>query len=207
MKNGDFVKLNYTGRLEDGTVFDTTDPATAKTANMQADVQPVTICIGEKMLIPGLDEALTSEKDKQFTTIVPAEKAFGKKDTKLLRVIPTQQLSKQKIQPYPGMQLNIDNNYGIVKTTGGGRTVVDFNHPLAGKDVSYEVEVLDEKISTNAKVAALLKASSVPYKTITVKEKHATVQFEQMLPEPMLNIIQETIKRLTDITTVSFENI
>lgn len=188
---GDFVKINYTGKLQDGTVFDST-------------TKPVTICVGERMLIPGLDEALVGKSGK-FTVTIPPEKAFGKKDPKLLKMVPTVQLQKQQITPYPGLELNIDGQYGVVRTTSGGRTVVDFNHPLASQELTYEVEVIGKVEEAKEQIKALLDPIGLPYTNIHIEGAKALIQVPQLYPAPVLDALHERITKLTAIKTVSFE--
>ena len=85
------------------------------------------------------------------------EDAFGRKDTKLIQLIPTSKFRQQNIQPFPGLQLNIDGMFGTVKTVSGGRCLVDFNHPLSGKDLVYEVKLTRIVHDSKEKLAALLK--------------------------------------------------
>ena len=49
--------------------------------------------------------------------------------------------TQQNIKPFPGLHVNLDNIYGVIRSVSGGRTIVDFNHPLASKDLVYEVEI------------------------------------------------------------------
>ena len=164
LKTKDFVEVEYTGTIkEDNIIFDTTDEQLAKDNNLFNETMaygPVVICLGEGQVLKGLDEELAGrETETEHTIELDAEKAFGKKDPKLIQLIPTSKFSQQKIRPMPGLQLNIDGLMGMVKTVSGGRTLVDFNHPLSGKDVVYKVKI--NKIVTDdlEKVKAYLKVS------------------------------------------------
>ena len=163
-KAKDFIELEYTGTIkEDNILFDTTDEQLAKDNDLFNETMsygPTILCLGEGQTMKGLDEELIDkETEKEYTIELPAEKAFGKKDPKLIQLIPTSKFSQQKIRPMPGLQLNIDGLMGMVKTVSGGRTLVDFNHPLSGKDVVYKVKI--NKIVTDdlEKVKAYLKVS------------------------------------------------
>ena len=63
---------------------------------------------------------------------------------------------KEKINPMPGLPVNIDGIYGVIITVAGGRTIVDFNHPLAGKNVVYEINILRKVDDLNEKIKSLL---------------------------------------------------
>jgi FKBP-type peptidyl-prolyl cis-trans isomerase 2 len=205
IQKGDFVKLTYTGRLSDGAVFDTNDAAVAKKEGLAGtkEHKPITICVGERMLVQGLDDELVG-RSGTFTVTLKPEHAFGKKDPKLLRIIPTKQLLDQKIQPHIGLRLNIDGNYGIVRSVAPGRTVVDFNHPLASQEVTYDVNVLEIVDDLKAQVQALLVPLHL-HEEVTVQGDAVTIKLPQLLPKPLLDAIQNKITALTKIKTVSFE--
>ncbi len=141
----DFVELDYTGRLTDGNqVFDTTLEEVAKKEGAykeHAHYHPAVICIGTAQIITGIDEFLLGKELGVHTAALTSDQAFGKKNTKLLQLIPLARFKEQKIQPMPGLQINIDGALGTVRTSSGGRVIVDFNHPLAGKNVTYELNV------------------------------------------------------------------
>src|SRR3989338_11557054 len=146
MKKHDFVEIEYTGRVkEDNTLFDTTQEKVAKESGVydkDADYGPLIICIGENNIRKALEEQLIGkETGKEYSIDIISASAFGRKDAKLIRLIPLNKFRQQNIQPFPGLQLNIDGVFGIVKTVSGGRCLVDFNHPLAGKDIVYDVQI------------------------------------------------------------------
>lgn len=207
IKKGEFIKLNYTGKLADGTVFDTTIADVAKDAGIEGtkELHPVVICVGEQMLLKGLDQAVEGETEKSFSVTLKPEDAFGKKDPKLVQVIPTPQLLKQGIRPQVGLELNIDGRYCVVRRTGGGRTSVDFNHPLASQEVTYEIEVVETITKADEQIKALLDTAGIPYKGVSVKDKTSTITVENVLPKQYMDALNETITRLTKITTVNFD--
>src|SRR5208337_147785 len=138
IKEGDFVKLSYTGTAN-GLVFDTTDEEEAKTAGIHspsAIYGPVTICVGQKHVITGLDEELVGKKvGTEADVTVPPEKAFGERDTKKVQSYPK---NKFKDKPVRGMRINVEEHgEGVVVDVIGSRVIVDFNAPLAGQTLSY----------------------------------------------------------------------
>src|SRR3989344_1222392 len=142
IKKNDFVEIEYTGRLkESNAVFDTTQEKVAKENDLydkNADYSPLIICVGENHILRGLEEQMIGkETGKEYAFEVSSDNAFGRKDPKLIQLVPTNKFRQQNIQPFPGLQLNIDGVFGVVKTVSGGRCLVDFNHPLAGKDLVY----------------------------------------------------------------------
>jgi FKBP-type peptidyl-prolyl cis-trans isomerase SlyD len=206
IKKHDFVEIEYTGRLQ-GTneVFDTTDAKTAKEAQIfseKNDYSPVIICIGEHQILKGIDEFLEGKEPGKFKIELPAAKAFGAKNPKLVTMIPTSKFNEQGIKPVPGLRLNIDNYVGIVKTVSGGRTVVDFNHPLAGRDVAYELKVNKIVSDKKAQVDALLRVLLGVKAPVEVKEKKVAITFPAELPE---EIRKELAKKITELTALEVE--
>jgi len=144
VKEGEFVNLDYTGKVN-GKIFDLTDEKLAKENGVYEDNKkygPVTIVVGAGHLIKGVDEALVGkESDAKFEIEVEPEKGFGKKDPKLLKIMPEKIFKDQQVRPVPGMNVNIDGILGRIVSCSGGRAVVDFNHPLAGKVLEYDIKI------------------------------------------------------------------
>ena len=203
INKGDFVELEYTGKLEDGTVFDTTDEAVAKEAGMQnpdAKYGPVKICIGENHVVAGLDSQLEGkEPGNEYTINVPPEKGFGKKDAKQIQLISTSKFKKENVNPAPGLQVNIDGTVGVIKSVSGGRTLVDFNHPLSGQNLTYEVRVKRVVEDDAEKIRSLLEVRlGLENFDVEVKEGRAviTTEKETGIPPEIEKMISEEIKKL-----------
>lgn len=162
---GDFIKLSYTGTLEDGTVFDTTDEKLAKEQgihNPRVLYAPVLLVVGRQQVIKGLDEALVGmEKGEEKEVTIPPEKGFGKINNDLINVVPFSHFEKQNINPVPGMFVNVNGRDGMVRSVGAGRVIVDFNHPLAGKTLKYKIKVEDILDTPEKKVKALFEDSGL----------------------------------------------
>src|SRR3989344_4999262 len=118
IKKGDFVEIEFVARLKDEKlVFDTTSADVAKKEGVFSEnmtYAPVIVCVGEQMVLKGLDEALEGKNIGSFSAELSPEKAFGKKDSKLLQLIPRQKFIEQKINPVVGLQVNIDEVVGMV---------------------------------------------------------------------------------------------
>ena len=149
IQKGDFIKLNYTGRFEDGRVFDTTDEELAKKEDVfnpnglyGGDV----IIVGARHTIEGLDEDLAG-KEVGYTgkVEIPPEKAFGPSDPRLVETVSITKLKDRNV--HPGMPVELDGRRGIVSRVIGRRVTVDFNSSLAGQTVSYEYTI--EKVLEN----------------------------------------------------------
>ena len=139
VKKNDTVKVHYTGKLEDGQVFDTSEGR-----------EPIEFTLGEGQLIPGFEKGLIDMKVNEKKTItIPKEEAYGEPRPELVQEVEKNQLPEE-IKPEVGM--------GLVSKTPDGREmnlivaevkdetiVVDGNHPLAGKDLVFDLEVVEIK--------------------------------------------------------------
>ena len=198
IKKYDFVEIEYTGRIKEGNiVFDTTEEKVAKENdlhNKNADYSPLVICVGENMLLKALEEHMIGkETGEEYKFEINAENAFGKKDAKLIQLIPISKFRQQNIQPVPGLQLNIDDIFGVVKTASGGRVLVDFNHPLAGKDLVYNVKINRVVEDKKEKTASLLKAHlGIKEAEIEVKNDSINITLKKQIP----NTVQEEFKKM-----------
>lgn len=208
IKKRDFVELEYTGRLKEGNlVFDTTDEKTAKEAKIfseNADYKPIIICIGEHHIMQGIDKFIEGKEPGRYTLELPSEKAFGKKSAEFVKMIPMSKFAEQNVRPVPGLRLNIDDHVGIVKTVSGGRTVVDFNHPLAGKDVVYELKINGVVADKKTQVDSLLRILLGVKAPVVVQEKKVSISFPAELPEKLKTELAKKITELTGLE-VSFE--
>lgn len=172
IKKGDFVKIDYTGRLTDGAIFDTTSEKEAQAAKIfdeKGRYKPVLVIVGKGQAVRGLDEAIDGMNvgdEKEIT--VPPEKGFGMRDPNLLNVVPLSQFEHEKVNPAPGMVVSIDNRDGTVKSVGGGRVIVDFNHPLAGQELKYKMKVVSLLETTQDKSQAIFEDSGLEG-SVTVK--------------------------------------
>jgi len=216
MEKGKLVKISYEGYVDEN-LFDTTNEELAKEKgifNPNMVYGPVTISAGEKMLIPGLDGAIMEmnvgeERELDLT----AENAFGKRDPSQVKIVPMKEFKKHKVNPIPGMPVNIDNKIGKVVSANGGRILVDFNHELAGKDLKYKLKI-EEVVEAPEAVALEVAKLFIPRISeedlkITIDGENVTLDlpentaFMQNLQMVKMGISNELIKRL-EAKKVSF---
>lgn len=144
LKENDFIEIDYVARIKGNGIFDLTREDIAKENkiyNKDFIYRPVIICLGKGDLIKGLDNKLIGKDIGKYRIELAPEEGFGKKDGKLIKLVPTKEFTKQNIKPMPGMQLNLDGFMGKILSVTGGRTLVDFNNPLSGKDLEYDVDI------------------------------------------------------------------
>ncbi|MBI5391491.1 FKBP-type peptidyl-prolyl cis-trans isomerase [Candidatus Woesearchaeota archaeon] len=195
VKKGDFIEMEYTGRIKDsGKVFDVTNEEVAKKEGLYTDhavFGPRIVCLGESQLIQGLDKSLIGrEIGKSYVLEINPEEAFGRKDPGLLKVIQTSILLKQNINPFPGLQINASGMLGAIRSVTAGRTTVDFNHPLAGRVLMYEVILKRKLEDMQEQVEGLIRNSLDVRKTeynLKKEDKRFTIilKKEMKLPASM----------------------
>jgi FKBP-type peptidyl-prolyl cis-trans isomerase SlyD len=143
IQKGDFIKLNYTGKFEDGRIFDTTNEELAKKEeiyNPRGLYGGDVVIVGAGHTIEGLDEDLEGKEAGYTGTVsIPPEKAFGPSNPKLIETVSITKLQDRNV--HPGMPVEIDGKRGVVSRVIGRRVTVDFNSPLAGKTVTYEYTI------------------------------------------------------------------
>jgi len=207
IKNGDFVNLDYTGSYE-GKVFDTTLEDVAKKEGIYSDKTKygsVTIIVGTNQILKGLDEAIVGKKEGEtFEVKLPPEKAFGRKNAKLLKIIPQKLFKEQKVNPYPGMTVNIDNMLGTIVSVSAGRIIVDFNHPLSGRELDYKVKI--NKVITDKKeqVKSLVELYIGEGCKTNINDKKVVVKCSKEIPEKVKSVLENDIKKYIKLDVVEF---
>jgi len=154
IKKDDFIELEFTGYSE-GKVFDSNIEKDLKELSKKAKPQKSIIIVGQKMLVPGLDKALEGKEiGKEHKIELSYEEGFGARKRDLVRTIPLKVFTQQKINPYPGATLMLDNHLAKIITISGARVVTDFNNPLSGKDISYKFKAKRKIIENKEKAEA-----------------------------------------------------
>jgi peptidylprolyl isomerase len=160
-KKGDFIQIDYTARVvETKKAFDTTIESVAKEEGLHKEgslYEPILIVIGEGWVLKALDEGLENLNLKKKREIeISSENAFGKRDPGKVKLYPLRKLTSKGITPQIGTRIEVDGAFAIVRTIGSGRVLLDFNPPLAGKSLIYEVIVQKKLRTINKKITALI---------------------------------------------------
>ncbi|MEM2025145.1 MAG: FKBP-type peptidyl-prolyl cis-trans isomerase [Desulfurococcaceae archaeon] len=147
LAKGDFVLVEYTVKIKDtNTVIDTTDAELAKKENIFESGKvygPTLVVLGKSWVNPFVEDEITQMNENEEREIeVPPDKAFGERDPNKVRVFSLREFQRRGYSVKIGDAVEIGGSRGIVKQISGGRVVVDFNHPLAGKVLTYKVKVL-----------------------------------------------------------------
>ncbi|MBI3413265.1 MAG: peptidylprolyl isomerase [Candidatus Aenigmarchaeota archaeon] len=216
MRNGDFVKINYVGRVkETNEIFDLTDEQVAKKEkiNLQNAVYgPVTVIIGEKMILPALEDEIKSMRAGESKKIeLDAAKAFGPRDSRLIKIFSEAEFAKNNMNPVPGLTVNLNGLRGRVLSSSGGRVQVDFNHPLAGKNLVYDMACLGTVDGAEDRTKSLIQ-----YYTgikdgvqVSVNGAQAVITFPQKnnVPSEMKERAAAEIIKWVKVDSVKFEEV
>ncbi len=161
LQKGDFILVDYVAKVkETGDVFDTTSEEAAKKEHLYKEgeiYEPKLVVIGEGWVLKALDESLeTMEVGKTASVEISPEKAFGSRDPEKVKRIPLRHLTAKGITPTLGMRIEHDGKMATVRAAGAGRVLLDFNPPLAGKILVYEVTVEKKLEAQQEKITALI---------------------------------------------------
>jgi peptidylprolyl isomerase len=161
MQKGDFILINYTGKVkETSEVFDTTVEDVAKSEHLHKEgeiYEPKLVVIGEGWVLKALDEALTTmEINTPSSVEISADKAFGQRDPEKIKRVPLRQLLAKEINPAIGARIEYQGKMASIRSIGAGRVLLDFNPPLAGRTLVYDVTVNKKLDSNEEKVGALI---------------------------------------------------
>jgi len=161
LQKGDFILIEYTAKVkETNEIFDTTNEETAKKEHLHKEgeiYEPKLIVVGEGWVLKTLDESFaTMEPSKVATVEISPDKAFGARDPEKIKRVPLKQLLAKDINPAIGMRIEYGGKNAVIRSIGAGRVLLDFNPPLAGKTLVYDVTV-QKKLETNEeKIGALI---------------------------------------------------
>ncbi len=132
-RQGDTVHIHYTGRLMDGTMFDSS-----------RDRDPLEITLGQGTVIPGFEKAVEGMSvGDQKTARIPVDEAYGPRRDELVMEVPRDRLP-DGLDPQPGQQLRMQTPDGqavpVIVAEAGERSIrIDANHPLAGEDLEFDL--------------------------------------------------------------------
>ena len=136
-KTGDTVKVHYTGKLDDGTVFDTS-----------ADREPMQFKIGEGQLIPDFEQAVVGMNPGDSKTVqIPSDKAYGPHHEEMVMVVDRKEFPED-LAPQVDQRLQVNQQDGqtfavMVTDVSESKVTLDANHPLAGKDLTFDIQLTE----------------------------------------------------------------
>jgi FKBP-type peptidyl-prolyl cis-trans isomerase 2 len=187
-QKGDFILINYTGKVkETNEVFDTTYEDVSKKEHLHKEgeiYEPKLVVIGEHWVMEALDDAILGmELEKQSTVEISADKAFGQRDPEKIKRVPLRQLLAKEINPIIGGRIEYQGKMATVRSIGAGRVLLDFNAPLAGRTLIYDVTVAKKLDASEAKISSLIHRR-VPVVEedkfkVTIQDKNLTIDMPE----------------------------
>ncbi len=211
-KEKDFIEIDYVGRIkESNEIFDLTSKELAEKEhihNPNAHYGPRIICLGENQILKAIDKFLVDKEiGKDYTLELKPEEAFGKKDINLSKIVPIETLRKQRINPFPGLQIEASGLLGTIRSVTGGRVTIDFNHPLAGKNLVYEIKINRVIEKDEEKLRSLIEnmfnVSPEGY-TFDVESNNAKIKFKQVIPTKAKEELKAKAKQLIPSLEITF---
>ena len=137
IKKGDKIKVDYTGKLEDGNVFDSSEGK-----------EPLEFEVGSGQLIKGFDDTVIGmKKGEEKEVTITKDNAYGDANPQLVKKIPRDKLPPEQ-EPKPGMMLGMATPDGKqipakITDVDDKEITIDLNHPLAGKTLIFNIKVVD----------------------------------------------------------------
>jgi FKBP-type peptidyl-prolyl cis-trans isomerase 2 len=195
---GEFVEIEFIGKTTDNDIFDTNIKEEAKKIGRKLQENKTIICIGEGMLLKSIDEFLIGKDLGKYTLSLTPEKAFGLRKKELVKIMPSSVFKNSQYRPQAGMLFTFDNMIGKVNAVSGGRVVVDFNNPLAGKNVIYELDIKSKVTNQDEKVKSLMNYFFKREFPFEVKEEKIIIQAEKPYIE-FIKIFEEPFKKLLNL--------
>ena len=217
MEAGKMVLVNFTGRVvASNAIFETTEEKKAIEAgafDQHKKYAPELIVVGSGEMLKPLEEALGKMNIGEGKKIVlKPQEAFGERNQKLIGIVPLHDFQERKINPSPGLMIEMNDRVGKVQSVSGGRVRVDFNHPLAGKEVEFELKIEKELKGTEEKIQGLFEKffGVIPEseKKLLIKEDRVEISLDPKYAQavaPVKKAFSEIItKNVKGITSVKF---
>ncbi len=184
VKDKSLVYLDYVARTkDDGKIFDLTLEEVAKEEGIYKEdgrYEPILVAVGMNWVLSALEEQLVGMKVGESKQIeVPPEKAFGLRDPHKVKQIAKTKLAKMGVKPIKGEEVTLGRDRGVIVSVLGRTVRVDFNSPLAGKTIVFDVTVRDIVADPVEKVRAIVKRRipGIPEDkfTVTIKKGSVTI--------------------------------
>jgi len=204
VSKGDFIEIDFIARIKGSNrIFDLTKEDIAKKEGIyqkNRKYKPLIVCLGSGHLLKGLDNFLQGkEVGEELEVDIPPEDAFGKRNPRLIQLSTLKQFKEKGVTPVPGLQLVIDGALATVRSVSGGRVIIDFNHPLAGRTLHYWVKINRKVTDFKEKICAILNLiADIDCKDckIEASEKEIKIALKNELPSQTIEVIKKQIKEL-----------
>ncbi|MBL7058963.1 peptidylprolyl isomerase [Candidatus Pacearchaeota archaeon] len=198
LKKNDFIEIEFTARIKDGDIFDSNVEKHLKELGSNTKAKPFIFSLGQGMFLKGVEESLIGKEiGKHKIELIP-EKAFGKRDPKLIQRVPTSVFRENDLRPVPGIMFNFDGKIGKVLAISGGRIMVDFNNAVAGKDVEYDLNILRKVEDKSEQVKAFIDFLFKKDLKFEIKDKKIILEAEKGM-DKFIELFKDKFKELFNL--------
>jgi len=198
LQKKDFIEIEFTARIKDGEIFDSNIKEDLQNANLNTEPKPFVFCLGEGMFLKGIEDFLIDKEIGEYKVELSPEKAFGKRNPSFIQMMPMKIFREQKINPIPGIMFNFDNRIAKILTVSGGRVMVDFNNPIAGKDVEYKIKILRKINNLNEKIKAFIEFLFKRDLKFEVKDKKIIIEVEKQMIK-IVELFKDNFRKMFDM--------
>jgi len=160
VNKGDFIKLEMTGVAETGEIIETTSEEVATEEGIHDPEKTYgarLVIVGQGFVLRGLDQKLPGTPwDTEVEVEIPPGDAFGERDPNNVETISYRILRSKGVNPMVGAELEIDGRPAVIRSAGAGRVTVDYNHPMAGRKITYTLKAVEHITEDEDKIKALI---------------------------------------------------
>jgi FKBP-type peptidyl-prolyl cis-trans isomerase 2 len=198
LKKNDFIEIDFVGKTEDNQVFDSNIKTELDKIGSKQNAKPFVFALGQDMFLKGIDNFLIGKEIGSHEIILAPEQAFGKREPKLIQLMPENIFRKHQTRPIAGMMFNFDGRLAKVLSVNGGRVRVDFNNPLAGKTVIYNINIKRIVTNLNEKIKSLNEFFFRKDFEFEIKDKKIILKLPKQMVQ-FANLFKDKYKELFDL--------
>lgn len=198
LQKNDFIEIEFTGKTKEGEIFDSNIKEDLKKTQLKVEAKPFAFCLGQGMFLQGIDDFLIGKEIGEYDIELKPENAFGKRDSKNIQMMPLKVFAQHQTQPFPGAVFQFDGRAAKVLSVSGGRVMVDFNNPLAGKEVQYKVKILKKIEKPEDKINALNDFLFRKKFDFEIKDKKLILKVEKQMKQ-FVELFKDKFKEILDL--------
>jgi FKBP-type peptidyl-prolyl cis-trans isomerase 2 len=194
-KIGDFLNVDFDLWADEILINSTNQTLLNKAGIKHIKAEPQTIILGKNIILKQIDNEILKENNKETLELKPKE-AYGEIKKELIENYTFKFFEEHKLKPIIGMVYNFDNKMGVIKSIEKEEIVVDFNHPLAGKNIKVNFSVKDKIEKQNLKIKFIInKILQIPNKVFEIKKNEINfIKDLKSIEKVILKVINENLK-------------
>ncbi|MGC8516512.1 MAG: FKBP-type peptidyl-prolyl cis-trans isomerase [Candidatus Acidifodinimicrobium sp.] len=201
ISENDLVLINFVGKVKStGQIIDFTYKELAEKENVdtsKVDLSPVLVIPSANYTFDAISKSLIGKKEgDKYSLDLKPEEAFGKFNSKLVKTYSLDSFRENKINPSVGDMVSLDGMPATVMSVGGGRVMVNFNHPLAGKELTYDIEVFKVLADDSEKISAIFKHYiGKPPEKVEIKDSDVEIKYNSSIEKHVVDAIIDDINK------------